>query len=315
MIKFTSGIILILIGAAICLIFATWSLNKKGMKLKGTIIFSPMAFFFGVFMAHLFYCLMRFEYALYDMDTGYFRGFAFLHFWDGNYMLYGGAFGVILALIITSHLGNMKPLRAMDIVAPWGALMIAFVRLGQGIDGNFYGLEIDEEAYSGVFAAMFDDYYEVWHWSLFIPAAVVALIVFVILLQNKGKKDGDSVLLLSASYACAQIILETLRRDEVLRWGFVRCSQVISLFIAVFVLFCYWKRANKQKLVLRIVSVLLFFISILIAFIMEFAQEQRIASLLFLSSQNCYTISAGCCAIMLLCIIIVRSIGLTQDTV
>lgn len=315
MIIFTSGIILILIGAVTCLIFATWFLNKKGMKFKGTILFTPMAFFLCVFMAHLFYCLMRFEYALYDMDMGYFRGFAFLHFWDGNYMLYGGAFGVILALIITSRLGNMKLLRAMDIVAPWGALMIAFVRLGQGIDGQFYGLEIDEEAYSGVFAAMFDDYYEIWHWSLFIPAAVVALIVFVVLLQNKEKKDGDNILLLAGSYACAQIILETLRRDEVLRWGFVRCSQVISLFIALFVLFCYWKRANKQSLLIRIISVSLFFISTLIAFIMEFAQEQRIASLLFLSSQNCYTISACCCIVMLGCVLMVRYAGFTKDTV
>lgn len=305
-----------LVGLALCLCLSVYSLKKACVKPAGILCFVPLSVLLCTFFAHLFYCLMRFRYAWFDMMPEA-PGLAFLRFWDGNYMLYGGAVGLLLAVWLSVKIGKGQFLPAMDELSPWCALMIAFVRLYQGMNGKFYSMELQgleddwgetlPTGYEGFPWSIYDDYYEVWHWALYLVAIAVALLLCIILMRNSNHAPGDRFLLLTGLYAASTIILEGLRRDDVLRWGFVRCSQLISAVLVPIVAVCYCVRAGKGHTGRKIASFIMIVVGIGICMLMEFAQEQRINALLFLNRGACYLVSALSCCMIIGAILLMRS--------
>lgn len=294
--------ILLAVSMALCLGLSLRALCKEGVQKQQLCLFAGLSLLLGFFCAHLFYCLMNFSSTIHDHSW-----LSFLQFWAGNgqYMLYGGAVGVALALLISA--GHASFAKLADAIAPFGLLMIALCRVAQGLAGEGYGDYLEEESPLAFFPlAVFDDYYEEWAWALFLLAAVVALIFFVWVLKTRSRFAGDKALLALGLYASAQIILETLRRDQFLRWGFVRCSQLFSAIAVLGVLALYCHKAKEAGWPKRLPLLIGFLLAVAVCFVMEFAAEQRIAALIFLSRTACYWVSACGCCIIALCILCMR---------
>ena len=296
------------LGIAACLLLCIPALKKQGFSAKTCRVFLPAALLFSFLFAHLCYGLLRFEYALYDRSLLW-----LVMFWDGGYMLYGGMLGVALAAVLSAKATGASSLKLMDAVAPAGALMIAFIRLAEGLSGSFFGDYLEDGSFFSFFPfAVYDVYYEGWMEAVFMGGVIVALLVAVFLLLHKSAFDGDQTLLLVSLYAAAQIVLESMRFDDFLRWGFIRCSQVFSAAIILFTLLCYCRRSKGAWQKRRIVVWITFVICAALVLVLEFAVDGKIDMLIFLTPAHCHAIMAAICAVMAGCVFTMRKCSLME---
>ena len=297
------------LGIVLCMLLCIPALRKHGFNAQTQMIFLPLALVFGFLFAHLCYGLLRIEYALYDRSLLW-----LLMFWEGGYMLYGGMLGVALAALLSAKLSNASALKLMDAAAPVGALLIAFIRLAEGLSGSFFGDYLAEESVLSFFPfAVYDVYYEGWVEAVFMGGVIVALVVAIFLLLRKSAFDGDRTLLLISLYAAGQIVLESMRFDDFLRWGFIRCSQVFSAAAILLVLLCYCRRCAGAWQKRRIALWITFVVCAALVLVLEFAVDGKIDFLSFLTPVHCHTIMAVICAIMAGCVLTMRKCSLTVE--
>ena len=176
---------------ALCLGLSLGAMQRAGCRKKGLWLFAFLSLALGFFLSHLFYGVMNFSTTLHDRSAA-----AFFQFWagKGQYMLYGG--GVALAALTAARTDGVAYGKVTDAIAPFGMLLIALVRLAQGLAGEGYGDYLEEDSPFARFPfAIYDDYYEEWAWSLFLLAAAVALVIFVAVLVSRSRFGGDRALL------------------------------------------------------------------------------------------------------------------------
>ncbi len=256
----------------------------------------------GFVFAHLGYCLARWEYVLTDKSAGY-----WFAFWEKGYMLYGGMAGCLLALLAIG--GKRGFAKLADAFAPSGALMIAAARIAEGFAGQGYGEYVEAESALCRFPLMmYDAEMELWAWAIVSLEAVLALALMVALLVKRPTRPGDGALLLVGLYAAAQIVLESLRRDDFLRWGFVRCAELISAIALAAVLLCYCVRAPKGRLVSKALCWSLYAGMIGLCLLLEFAVDGKV-SFFGLDENGCYVCMAAACAALAGAVLWMRSLG------
>ena len=289
-------------GMLICLGIVHNTMAKLGYGKGSFWSFSALAVLLGFALSHLFYGLARWGFVGKDNRTA-----SLLFFWEGHYMLYGGMLGCALAALLVSLLYKHSTWKLLDTIAPAGALMIAFVRLAQGLNGGGYGDYLEEDSAFARFPfAVYDTFYDAWAWALFFLAALLAILLSLWLSTRKSRFDGDRTLWMLGMYAAMQIVLESLRRDDFLRWGFVRISQVISAVLAGLVLIYYIVSRHKQRVWRNIFCLLLYTGMVAVCILLEFALEQRIAFLQGLSVPACYGLMTLACMVIMGCIGIAR---------
>lgn len=305
-------IITLVIGLVLALALAALLMRKEGVTGKGIALALVLSPVLGCLFSHLFYCLMQLSFVLYDLGAR-----AFIDFSAGKHMLYGGMFGVFVALLIASKASGVKFGKIADGFAPAGFLFIVAVRLAEGYFGQGYGEYIEEiNGFCRFPFAAYDPYYESWNWALFAGEAVCALLIFVITLCMKGRQPaGDRALLGLGMYASAQIIFESLRRDDFLRWGFVRCSELFSGILLLTVLVIYLVRGkNTGHNLAKTLWMVLFFAMVALCMLLEFATEGRIPFLQFLETPaQCYLVMTACCAVILGCVLAIRHLSYAKE--
>lgn len=287
-----------LITGAVLALWLGWVRGRKiGIapgKLALTTVLAPVL---TAVLSHLGYCLVSLPDVLYG--------------WRFGQLFYGGILGCVLAIAIA---GGTKRLHLMDAYAPSAALMIAFARIAEGFAGQGYGeYWYEESTFFCRFPFMaYDPYYESWAWSLFAAGAVIAIVLFVVLWKRKPAFAGDSMLVLIGLYAAAQVVLESLRRDEFLRWGFVRVEEVFSAVAILIVLILYWVRSGREKAVQKAVCMALFVAMVVFCLLLEFATEGRISFLVFLDVWHCYALMAVACVVNAGCVLWMRRLSIRR---
>ena len=126
-------LITLILGFVISLAIAVICCRREKVAGKAVLAASILAPVLGFLMAHVFYCLMQLSFLINDLGLA-----GFLDFSANRYMLYGGMFGVALALLFAARIGGEKPGKVMDGFAPAAFLFIAAVRIAEG----FYGIAI-----------------------------------------------------------------------------------------------------------------------------------------------------------------------------
>ncbi len=298
-----SGWLTLLLGALCALALLGLRLRKSGLPARRAVWALVLTPVLTAFFSHLCYCLTCMGEVLYAQPLGY-----WFAFWQNGQMFYGGMLGALIALAIA---GGKSRIRLMECAMPSIALMTAFARVAEGFFGQGYGeYWYGESTLLCRFPFMvYDPYYESWAWALFMAEAAVALGLFVILLCRRPAWNGDGVLLFFGLYASAQIVLESLRRDEFLRWGFVRAEELISAVVILAVLILYWVRSGKAQALRKSLCAALYAAMVVFILLLEFATEGRIDFLVFLDVWHCYALMAVCCLISAGCVVYMRKKG------
>lgn len=297
----TPGVwIALLTGAALALLLGLLRCRRAGIgKTAAALLLLPLL---TAFFSHLLYSLVQVDYILSTYSFGW-----MFAFWQPGYMFYGGLLGATLALLIAG--GSQKGL-LLEAFAPSAALMTAAARLAEGFLGQGYGeYWFDDPRWFCRFPFMnYDPYYESWAYAIFMAEAAVAVLLLILLLLKKKTFPGDGWLLFCGLYASAQVVLESLRRDEFLRWGFVRVEEVFSGVVILAVLLIYAIRAGRGRGLAKTLCILVFLAMAVFCLLLEFATEGRIPFLLFLEVYQCYLAMAGACCVMAGCVVWMRRI-------
>ena len=266
--------------------------KKASLRSDTTEIFALLALPLGLICARLFYCLARLT--LY-MEIGL---ESVLRLWEGGYALWGAVGGALLAALITAKLTRQSAVKLLDALAAPAALTIAIARFVEFANGEGIGLEVENPIFQRFPFAVFDPEWEVWFWAIFIAEGLVALAIFLVLqLKGVAKKPGDKAKLFLVLYCSAQILLESLRRDQFLRWLFVRVSQLTAVLVLGGLMFWAlyrWVKAPKaQRMSTKqlIINWVIFLVGVGVCIAMEFAADKSAD----IPVWACYTIMAVCC--------------------
>ena len=121
----------------------------------------------------------------------------------------------------------------------------------------------------------------------------------------KKRRTGGAATLLMLMYASCQILFESMRKDEVIIWGFVKANQLISALVVLGILiFCWMKQPEGQRTRKELtVRILLLLLCAGIVMLMEFALDQKIEFLLWMRADLSYIVMAACCVGMLLTVL------------
>ncbi len=292
--------------AAAALALMAWQGKKQGLKAGTVSWFAVLCIPLALLCARIGYCLVMLDWLL---D----RGLDFLwQFSRGGYMLYGAVLGGILAGLFTAKITRQPLGGIFDAAAAPTALMIAVCRIAEPLVNLGYGYDIEEwfDPFEEKCMVAWEDpsvlfrfplgeqnYYGVWCFAVYLPEALTALIIFFILLCMKKRRPGGKALLMMLLYAAMQPFWESMRQDAVLKWGFVRASQLFSGIAIAIVFFICWRMlpASQRKpgLLWRTVGFIL--LSCGLVLVMEFALEQKIGFLTWMRMDLCYLVMALAC--------------------
>lgn len=307
---------LLIVGAAAAALLLMILRRKKiGTGLK-------TAFLFGAFAVPLCILLGRAAFWLCSIEWIRSSGYSF---WDltgtgYSYMLYGAVLGGFAAALLTARISGESFGSVADAAAAPAALMIAAGRFGEYLVDAGFGSGILEwfdpyEAWSMFpwedpdpicrFPLAVQNYYGTWRFSINLWEGLAAVVFLIVLIALKKRRNGGAATLLLLMYASCQILFESMRKDEVIIWGFVKANQLISALLVLGILvFCWMKQPEAQKKPTELcIRTAMLLIAAGIIMLMEFALDQKVNFLLWMRADLSYMIMAVCCVWMLLTVL------------
>ncbi|MBR6030010.1 MAG: prolipoprotein diacylglyceryl transferase [Clostridia bacterium] len=304
------------LGTLAALLWTGANLRRAGLKAETASWFAvfslPLAFVF----ARLGYCLMIVDQLIGDED------FAFiLRVSEGGFILWGAVLGGWLAAWLTGRITRQSAGSIADAAILPACLLIALGRIAAGLIFKDQGIgfelaewfnpeETDWASRYSLLAledfSLFEhlpfavtNYYGDWCWAIFVPEALWAL-VMALLLRRGSPRPGGRTARFILLYACSQITFEAMLRGEVLHlpWlGFVRANQILCA-AAILIVWGLALTAVPKPDRLRVggLSLLQMLLAVGVIIAMEFAAfEKKISAIDWMPADVCHLIMAAAC--------------------
>lgn len=183
--------------------------------------------------ARLLYVATRFSYIMTDLGGGNFLW----QFWQGGYTLYGGLLGGMAAIALYAHFSHQKVLSLLDAATPGALLALCGLRLSEAFSGQGTSKLMED---IGLFFLPFQQMGEyddavlcVWAYEALM--ALIALITVLVMnrrAQPQGRVLETGLILVSI----AQVLLDSWRADELIRFGFVRLNMLMAAAVLAVIL-------------------------------------------------------------------------------
>ena len=304
---------LVMAAAAAAAVLLMLLLRKKyGVSTKSVLIF-------GVLAVPLCVLLGRGAFWLCSLDW---IRYSDLSFWDFTgtgytYMLYGAVIGGFAAAFLAAKISGVPFGRLADAAAAPAALTIAAGRFAEYLIDAGFGSGVAEwfDPYEGWSMIAWEDpepicrfpfavqnYYGTWRFSINLWEGLAAVVFLIVLLRMKKRRSGGAVVLLLLLYAVCQTIFESMRKDDVIIWHFVKANQLISALLVLGILiFCWLKLPEAKRSIPKLcIRIGLLLLCAGIIMLMEFALDQKIVFLMWMRADLSYmVIAAGCIGMLL----------------
>ncbi len=236
------------------------------------------------------YCLTMLETILVDLDASFLP-----QLWQGGYTLYGAVLGGAAGAWLYARAAHRDARPLLDLLAPGAALTLTVARLAEYFTSQGLGDYIVDEAMMR-FPFAVPSVYEDYQIPVFLYEALAAAVILVITLRvlraaRPGRTAETFIILLGVT----QVILESLREDEFIRFGFVRLNQLAAAFTMAAVLAARVKRCVKDHgwSGWQIGRIVLFLASVGGVILLEFALDKSSIDNVIL-----YAVMAGTLAVM-----------------
>ena len=275
-----------LVGAVV-----TVALGRRRIGLDASLSLCLTALPCALVGARLMYVLTNIQYIQIDLDYSFF-GFL-LRPWEGGYTLYGAILGGMAGVWAYARATKRQTAALLHLAAPGAAAALAMARLGEYFTGQGLGKLVDAEALH-FFPLAVQDMWEDWCMPVFfyeaLAAAVIAVIAWRLL---KGKRPAAEVFIVLLGVT--QILFESWRMDEFIRFGFVRFNQIVSAVLMAIVMALRIRRAVKERgwSAWQTVRIGLFLAGIGVVIAIEFALDKSA-----IDNRLLYVIMAATLAVM-----------------
>ena len=302
--------------------------KQKGFKKETASWMAVTAIPLSVLISRLMYCLCRLPWFM-EQGLGW-----FFHFTEGGFMVFGAFVGVVLAAWLTAKVTGQSFARILDMVSIPGLITYGIGRIADLIAGQGYGWPIDDwfsvdafdpEEYTGMSlfhledASFFeglpfsveDAYYGNYRWAVALFIGVAALVFAVVLWRMHERRAGSRAIMTAAVLCALTVLMESMRQDDLMRWGVVRVGQILSaLVFAALLVICQLRMPRPVKRSVIIKEWISLLLSMGLVMVAEFMLEKKIVFLDFVPMDGCYVLMIIACVWLVLA---VRSAWKKQD--
>ena len=225
------------LGAVMALFLARRRARRVGVTGDAVLFFAMAAIPLGVVLGRAVFCLCRIV-DVYDFGISYIFKLTY-----GGYSIMGVFAGVLLAAWLVRRLGLAAFTDVLDAVMPGLLIMLAMARFGEGSTMNGTGPEVSAAALQFMPLARRGMYGE-YTYAVYMGEALTALIAGVYTQamdrRPRGETAGTALIIVCA----AQILWEGLRRDQVLKFDFMRWVMVVSALTLLTILLLSLRRLD-----------------------------------------------------------------------
>ena len=240
------GVILAL--AIICGTFVSDYIGTKffGLKKETIIDLSPYLVIFGIIGARIYYCLLNYDFYM-RFPT------EILAIRHGGISIHGAILGGLLGLLIFAKRHKIPALKLCDVSAIGLVLAQAIGRWGNFFNSEAFGLptNLPWKLYiAPQYRPIPYENNEFFH-PTFLYESILDFVIFAILFllvrNNKIKKDGNIALLYLIMYSIVRIFVEHLRIDSVMFIHGQPVAIVVSIGIIIAALIAFLFRNLPKK--------------------------------------------------------------------
>lgn len=214
-------------GAAVLL---TVLLGRKTLGVDASLSLCLAAIPGAVLGGRLLYGLTMLESILVD-----FGGLSFLpQLWQGGFTLFGAVLGGAGTVWLYARATKRKASALWNLLAPGAALTLTVARLAEYFTSQGLGDYLMDEALC-VFPLAVQSAYGDWQLPVFLYEGVAALVMLAVTLAVQRRRGYTAEIFLIL-LCLSQVLLESLREDEFIRFGFVRFNQLAAAVLLAGVL-------------------------------------------------------------------------------
>lgn len=201
--------------------------NLRKRELHAALLWAgALAVPFGLIGARLVYCLVNLPFYLKDIAAPE----AMLKVWEGGLSLSGALFFIALAGVIGAKLGRASTGRVLNELAIPMLIFCGTAAMGCAQIDMGFGPEVS--AAFSIFTTTIGETLRLHTTTLVVLAALVLCWINIGLDRPQRKPDA-SFALTAFLYGTVMILLESLRKDGHMVWGFVHAEMLLDLAIAL----------------------------------------------------------------------------------
>ena len=265
---------LCLLAGAAAAVALTAYLGRRNPGVNACLSMGMAAIAGAVIGGRLVYCLTQWEFILVDLG-----GAAFMaQPWQGGYNMYGALLGGLAGVLIYARATKKPACALLDLAAPGAALAICAGRLGEAFTSQGLGAYVDSEALQR-FPFAVENLWGDWQLPVFVyeaAAALVTMIVCLCLVRGGRRPAGRVAEVFLALISLCQIMLESLRADEFIRFGFVKFNMLAAaVALGAVIGLSVWRQVKRRGWKpWQILRLILFAATILVVILIEFALDK-----------------------------------------
>lgn len=226
-----------------CLLLC-WIWKKQAGKPLYGLRFALVAVPLSLLFSRAGYCAVRAGFIAVDFGADFIYRFDW-----GGYSLAGASIGLLAAAWAFSGVAKVKLADVLDRAFPAALLVLAGLRMAECFTMDGIGGFVDEPALQWFPLAVQDSYEEfvapVFFWEA--VAALVLCAALLIWMFRTRRRQGDTTLTGMLGLGLSQVLLESLRQDNFLRFGFVRVNQLWGIALALIAILVWLVRAKPSR--------------------------------------------------------------------
>lgn len=186
-------------------------------SIQSLLLWMTLAVWSGLLLSRLLFVLVNFSFCFGIAGIGFLP-----RLWEGGFAMTGALAGMILsALWVRKRKGDFS-LRALAFALP---VFLIVARLGESFATTGLGTGFDDP---NLFTVEGD-----WDYPLNVRliealVAVAILIVLLLWIRRKDLPEDTALLFFLILYGATQILLESLRHEGHMVWGFVKAQQIFA---------------------------------------------------------------------------------------
>lgn len=207
--------------------------DKRGVGALNGIMMALMSGVMALVCSHVLYCIVRWSYIINDLGGSP----AFIwELWQGGYTMYGAIFGALLGVLLFARIGKLQAAPLMDVAVPAIAVAVMLGRVGDAFINQGVGSYVANEALAMLPFVTLNEWDEAQLLVRVyeaIMAGAAALAALLVLRKGPAGRAAETGLTL---ISIGQIIFDSWRGDELIKFGFVRLNMIMAAVTLGFII-------------------------------------------------------------------------------
>jgi phosphatidylglycerol---prolipoprotein diacylglyceryl transferase len=218
--------LIIALAAGAGFLWMHWNARRIGLPADTAVRFGLWAIPLGLVFGRSLFVLLRWNLVVDVLGWQH-----IFMFWDGGFALFGVLPGCLLAAFCCARSMRFLTADILDAAAPGAALALGIARFAEVFTLQGVGRPVDLSALQWFPVAVQNSYGE-WVTPVFFWEGAAALVIAWFAaraLRNPRRAPLDATCVFLLGLGITQVLLESLRTDDILRLGLVKVSQLAAM--------------------------------------------------------------------------------------